>query len=67
MTGWVSACGNSTCIEVMPAPKGCLPGVWVRAGGNDDHILSASAEEWWQFLDGVKAGAFDDVIPREQL
>lgn len=59
---WTSACGTSSCIQVtrirpdvvLIRSASTLPGMGV----------DATADEWWQFLDAVKAGAFDDVMPR---
>lgn len=62
---WIKACGSGTCIEVSASVASdtvlirCLP-------TSPDKAIRATYEEWWQFLDGVKAGAFDDVIPRPQ-
>lgn len=65
MTGWVSRCSTGHCIEVAQA--GDLPAVWIRTTAPTPSFqVVATAEEWWQFLDGVKAGKFDDVLPRRQ-
>jgi hypothetical protein len=63
---WTSPCGTNACIEVRARPgHGLGPGVEIRSGSSQV-VLFATDAEWWQFLDGVKAGALDDVIPRRQ-
>jgi hypothetical protein len=64
MTTWTRACGTNACIEVRRATGRREDMVAIRAAATD--TIFATAEEWWQFLDDVKAGAFNDVIPREQ-
>jgi hypothetical protein len=66
VTAWTKACANSTCIEVTH-DEAWPGGILIRSASTVRHReVRATAEEWWQFLDGVKAGAFDHVIPRER-
>jgi Domain of unknown function (DUF397) len=51
-------CANTECVEVA-----ALAGeVAVRSSQSPDVVLTFTKPEWREFLDGVKAGDFDDVL-----
>lgn len=64
MTGtvWTKACGSSSYIEVTEVIG--LVRIRTAASKAFGTDVIATDDEWWQFLDGVKAGAFDHVVPR---
>lgn len=50
---------NGNCVEVAPAENG---GVQVRDSKDPDGpVLTFTAAEWDAFLNGAKAGEFDDI------
>jgi Domain of unknown function (DUF397) len=52
------ACANTECVEVA-----ALAGqVAVRSSQSPDVVLTFTRAEWREFLRGVKAGDFDDVL-----
>lgn len=52
------ACANSECAEVA-----ALAGeVAMRSSQSPDVVLTFTKAEWREFLRGVKAGDFDDVL-----
>jgi hypothetical protein len=52
------ACATSECVEVA-----ALAGeVAVRGSRTPDVVLTFTKAEWGAFLQGVKAGDFDDVL-----
>jgi hypothetical protein len=55
------ACANSECVEVA-----ALAGeVAVRSSRSPDVVLAFTHAEWGEFLRGVKAGDFDDIVEAE--
>lgn len=58
-----SACnGASACVRVRYTVEGLVE---LRSGTDDDgHSIFYTKEEWLAFIEGVKAGDFDDVIPQ---
>jgi len=51
-------CANSECVEVA-----ALAGeVAMRSSQSPDVLLTFTKAEWGEFLRGVKAGDFDDVV-----
>lgn len=62
MSGWISACGNATCIEVQALG----PHVELRSTGcacDGGAVIKAETPEWLAFVAGVKRGDFDDITP----
>jgi hypothetical protein len=57
--------GGNNCVDVTAAGKGA---VIVRDTKQDvlakQPILVFGLDEWWAFIDGVKAGEFDGIAPR---
>lgn len=48
-----SACGNSTCVEVM------FEDGWVYVRDSTSAVLKFTRDEWFAFLAGAKLGEFD--------
>lgn len=51
-----SYCDTATCIEVADAAR---DEVVIRNSVAPDFVLLATREEWFRFIQGVKAGEFD--------
>lgn len=51
-----SFCDSSACIEVADADK---DEVIIRNSVTQDYVVLATREEWYTFIQGVKAGEFD--------
>jgi Domain of unknown function (DUF397) len=52
-------CGPGACVEVAPLGKGLVA---VRDSKVDEGpVLVYTPDEWSAFIEGVKAGEFDDV------
>jgi hypothetical protein len=60
MTGWKrsSFCAQGECIEALRADDGRI---WLRSGSGQFSHVKLSAEEWFAFIAGVKAGEFDHL------
>ena len=54
---WRRACTGGECVEV--AYEDGWVGVRDGKQGDDGPVLAFTAEEWQEFLQGIKAGAFD--------
>jgi len=52
------ACANTECVEVAALADG----VAVRGSRAPDLVLTFTQAEWREFLRGVKAGDFDDIL-----
>lgn len=51
-----SFCDSSACIEVADAAK---DEVVIRNSVARDFVVLATRDEWYRFIQGVKAGEFD--------
>jgi len=61
MNQWLTACGNATCIEVRSTIG--QTHVLIRSTERREESIVCSADEWREFVAGVKAGKFDEVAP----
>jgi hypothetical protein len=53
-----SACNSGECVEVATLAGG----VAMRTSRSPDVVLTFTKSEWGEFLRGVKAGDFDDIL-----
>ena len=60
--GWVTACANGSCIQARAA-NGDVE-IRVTSIVNGPNSLLATEGEWLRFVQGVKAGRFDGVVPQ---